>query len=206
MQGSNPNSLKGLKIGWETAKLRKDPRNNKTCVICGKSYSRRGKKKFTAKCCSRECCAVYRTGLPSPKKGIFHKIEKICKCGKKFRIFPSELKKTNRPYCSWACSKKFNKGKNHTHYKGGKQAERNAIYHSKKYKNWRMKVFVRDNFTCLECSQVGGELEAHHIKPQALFPELRFRVKNGATLCKPCHKKTESWLRYYGKKTQKLRK
>ena len=200
----NPNrkiNIEGLKKGWELAKFRKDPRNEKICVICGKPFSRRGKKKFTAKCCSRNCCNIYKTGIPSPKKGIFHKIKKICLCGKGFKIFPSEMKKGVK-YCSLKCRDKFNRGKNHHLYRGGGQSERNAVYHSKKYKNWRTKVFVRDGFTCMECGLVGGKLEAHHKKPFALYPKLRFIVKNGITLCKPCHQKTESWLRYYGKKTQ----
>ena len=38
------------------------------------------------------------------------------------------------------------------------------------------------------CGQVGGYLEADHIKPFSLYPELRFELSNGRTYCKPCHK------------------
>ena len=67
------------------------------------------------------------------------------------------------------------------------------IRKSPAYKQWRQKVYVRDNFTCVECGKHGGDLEADHIKAFALYPELRFEVSNGRTLCKPCHKKTETY-------------
>lgn len=57
-----------------------------------------------------------------------------------------------------------------------------------KYKSWRKKVFERDNYTCQHCQQVGGELNAHHIKPFAKFKELRYEVSNGLTLCVECHR------------------
>ena len=200
-KGSNPNSLKGLKIGWDNSELRKNPLNHKICLICNKNFIRRGKKKFTAKCCSRECIRIYRTGIPSPKKGIFNKIQKSCMaCNKKFEVYPSEIRKNAGKFCSIKCRTKLWKGKNHPLYKATNRSDRNMIYNSKRYKYWRTKVFIRDEFTCVECGQIGGKLEAHHIKAYALYPKLRFITENGVTLCKPCHQKTESWLRYYGKK------
>lgn len=59
---------------------------------------------------------------------------------------------------------------------------------TKEYKEWRSSVFERDKYTCQECGQVGGSLEAHHIKPFALYEDLRFEVNNGLTLCVGCHR------------------
>lgn len=60
---------------------------------------------------------------------------------------------------------------------------------TKEYKEWRMNVFSRDRFTCVICGQVGGTLNAHHIKPFAEYPDFRLDVDNGVTLCESCHKK-----------------
>ncbi|MFA8336337.1 HNH endonuclease [Burkholderia cenocepacia] len=44
---------------------------------------------------------------------------------------------------------------------------------------------------CLGCTHCGddkgGNLEAHHRKEWAEYPELRFDVSNGITLCRACH-------------------
>lgn len=62
---------------------------------------------------------------------------------------------------------------------------------SAQLKAWRIAVFERDDHTCLMCGRRGGILHVHHVHPFAKYPELRFDVNNGATLCaKPCHKKT----------------
>lgn len=61
------------------------------------------------------------------------------------------------------------------------------------YRLWRTAVYERDNYTCQECGIRGGEINADHIKPWSLFPELRFSLENGRTLCVPCHKKTDTY-------------
>lgn len=80
------------------------------------------------------------------------------------------------------------KGANHPNWKGGVTPENQKVRNSKEMKAWKRAVFQRDGYSCQICGQIGGELQAHHIKPFAKFPELRFDVNNGITLCKECHK------------------
>lgn len=80
-------------------------------------------------------------------------------------------------------------------WKGGVSALNAKIRTSFEYKIWRESVFKRDSYTCVWCLQKGGKLNADHIKPFSLFPELRFAIDNGRTLCVPCHKKTDTYGR-----------
>lgn len=95
----------------------------------------------------------------------------------------------------------WNKGKKCpqlvTNWKGGVSAENEILRHSLEYRLWRTSVFERDNYTCIWCGQRGGTLNADHIKPFAYYPELRFAIDNGRTLCEDCHKTTESYGRGY---------
>jgi hypothetical protein len=54
------------------------------------------------------------------------------------------------------------------------------------YREWRIAVLKRDGCACKMCDAL-EDLHVHHIKPFAKFPELRFEVSNGITLCELCH-------------------
>lgn len=70
-----------------------------------------------------------------------------------------------------------------------KKQERNDV----SYKNWRKEVWLRDNFKCKianpDCS---GRLEAHHILSWNEYPELRYDINNGITLCHAHHPRKRS--------------
>ena len=93
------------------------------------------------------------------------------------------------------------KGAHHWNWKGGITDKNRLQRNSGNYKHWRRKVFERDEYTCMHCGQIGGILNAHHIKPFCLYPDLRFDVDNGITLCKKCHnklhKKEREWERIH---------
>lgn len=90
------------------------------------------------------------------------------------------------------------KGEKSYLWKGGITPINKQIRNSYEYKLWRKAVFERDDYTCVWCGIKSGNgktvyLEADHIKPFSLYPELRFAIDNGRTLCKECHKKTETY-------------
>ena len=60
---------------------------------------------------------------------------------------------------------------------------------TKQYEDWRKTVYERDLHTCQQCQKQNCKLNAHHIKDGINYPELRYIVENGITLCEKCHKK-----------------
>lgn len=78
-------------------------------------------------------------------------------------------------------------GPTHPSWKGGITPPEKALRDLPEAKAWRQAVFLRDAFTCQICAQIGGVLNADHIEPFSLYPELRFELSNGRTLCKSCH-------------------
>jgi hypothetical protein len=80
-------------------------------------------------------------------------------------------------------------------WRGGVSTINRIIRNSLEYRLWRESVFKRDNYTCVWCGQLRGQIEADHIKPFAYYPELRFAIDNGRTLCRACHQKTDTYLK-----------
>ena len=75
------------------------------------------------------------------------------------------------------------------HGNGNKnKTERQIAMHLVDYKEWKRKVFARDNYTCQICRRRGLRINAHHIMSWREYPELRYKLKNGKTLCVSCHK------------------
>ena len=93
---------------------------------------------------------------------------------------------------------KMSLGRNNYFWKHGmskvNKTARQLAMNTLEYKLWREAVFKRDNYTCVVGGKKHGDrLNADHIKSWAEYPELRFDVNNGQTLCVDCHRKTDSY-------------
>lgn len=70
------------------------------------------------------------------------------------------------------------------------------------YKDWMLVVKKRDNWKCkINNSACNGQLEAHHILNWIEYPELRYDINNGITLCHTHHPKgrvkEKLWSSYF---------
>jgi hypothetical protein len=80
---------------------------------------------------------------------------------------------------------------------GGYKIDRNSLKKygidnkdrgSPAYHYWRIQVLKRDNFKCRIVNQdCEGKVIAHHILSWRDFPELRYQLNNGITLCQAHH-------------------
>lgn len=166
---------------------------------------------------SRSHIGIKHNQQTKDKLSLFHKGKKLSQETKN-KI--SEVAKEKR-FGSWMTGKKHSKetrekmsilhkkrvslGLNNF-YIDGRTPKNTKIRHSLEYKLWRESVFKRDNYTCVWCEKHGGNLEADHIKPFALFPELRFAIDNGRTLCVECHRKTDTfgWKAKQGEMSERI--
>lgn len=149
-----------------------------------------------------------KKGIPSPLKGRNISEEHKRKLreinlgrlgpnkGKKLGPMPEERKRK---------ISKANSGSKSHLWRGGITSVNLLIRTGLEYRLWRASVFERDDYTCVWCGARNKKgngktlnLNADHIKPFANYPELRFVIDNGRTLCAPCHRTTDT----YGGKTK----
>jgi len=188
------------------------------CYICKKEIHKPPSQVRKQNFCGTGCYYIWRKTLVGELNCHWKggKITKTCvRCGKEFQVYPSMKHHT---HCSLLCANRdiACEQKGISNKKKGQKGIKNALYRhgymnrgklNKNYKgengitklnaqirglqdfqDWRKSVFIRDNYTCQDCLKHGGDLEAHHIKPFAKYPNLRFDTNNGITLCKSCHK------------------
>lgn len=85
------------------------------------------------------------------------------------------------------------RGENHGNWEGGKTSKNAKIRSSFEMIQWRRKVFERDDYTCQVCGCRGGKFVGDHIKPFCNYPDLRFDIDNGRTICKECDLKSDTY-------------
>ena len=163
----------------------------KNCQACGKQFNKKltdssrywKVKVFCSKKCANSTSKNYEKlkGIPRPLEVV-----KIMK--------KTMFKKGMIPWNKGKPHLKI-RGEKHWFWKGGTTPEVRRIRTSLEYKLWRKAVFERDSYKCVWCDK-NGILNADHVKPFALFPELRFAIDNGRTLCKECHLTTDTYGNY----------
>jgi hypothetical protein len=159
------------------------------CGNCGSSFGVNTTNTVSARkrFCSSRCAITHRNDQNNPSVSPQAR-EKIAIAAKKrgtSHMRTDQAREKQRISIS---------GSGHWNWQGGITPENRRRRNLKEYKDCRKLVFARDNFTCLLCGKRGGYLEMDHIKPWAYFPELRYALSNLRTLCKPCHKETDTYM------------
>lgn len=85
--------------------------------------------------------------------------------------------------------KEKNSGSNNYRWKPPELRKKSEKKHlDSNYRHWMFAVKNRDGWKCkIQDDNCSGRLEAHHILNWVDFPELRYEVNNGITLCKSHH-------------------
>ncbi len=163
---------------------------NKFCLECNNKLTLNNTRDIDRKnFCNHSCKAKYYHKIGTMNKPPIGTHTKPHTDSTKKRISKS-LSGKNHPY--FGKKRPEISGENSVHWiKDRTKLKINFRNNSKRncpeYKEWRQKIFERDNYVCRMCYQSGSKLEAHHIIPYAV-EEYRYDIWNGITLCLVCHK------------------
>lgn len=143
---------------------------DKICTVCDKEYYISGYRAENSKFCSKECWTKRR------------KLNECEYCHKPITSYHA------KKYCSRKCSHSAMVGDKAPTWIDGKSLERDRARDGSELREWRTKVFKRDNYTCQHCGDK-KQIQAHHIIEWAKDESKRFDIDNGLTLCVKCHSK-----------------
>lgn len=182
----------------------------KSCLVCKKDYKVSPCELNSRKYCSLECVYINRKKNPIRywlgKKRDIQMNRKISeklkgrslseetKMKMKGRIVWNKGKKGLQKHTdAWKNQQSLRvRGENHWNWQGGKSDENERMRRVFDYYLWRKTVFKRDNYTCQICGS-RKDLQADHIKSFSSYPELRYVISNGRTLCVECHRSTPNY-------------
>jgi endogenous inhibitor of DNA gyrase (YacG/DUF329 family) len=148
-----------------------------SCDYCGDSTIVRGNTvdEYDNHFCSKECHGKYRSEK--------HQKSLTCdNCGDEFERNVGNIT-SNNVYCSKECFGESNRGDDNSTWTGGG----NRFHQTREARVWRESVFERDDYTCQDCGERGGKLNAHHIIRVSDNEDKATDVDNGVTLCIECH-------------------
>lgn len=178
------------------------------CEQCGKEITKdkRTGRRFCNSNCFGAWLSIHNVGEANP---IYQRIDRTCKqCGNPFKAVPSEIDKGWGNFCCRSCAATWQVandpnhplppvlyGEDNPRWKGGA-----VTYYGPSWHPSRRDARERDNFTCQRCgvteSELGRELDVHHIKPFRPFGVDNHTVANQLdnliSLCNICHKIVEN--------------
>lgn len=188
------------------------------CKSCGISFTEKHSNRVS-KYCSRKCMGVGFSGVKKPhnKEWESKRVLAVQEAAK-HRVYPKGYKRSKehiQPMLD-ALEKKRNEDpekyrqkaiknlsksnsldlskENNPQWRGGltKESTRLRNQYSNKLDKFRSIVLKRDNYSCKNCNEKNN-LEVHHIISFKELPEACWMPMNGVTLCKVCHKKTDTF-------------
>lgn len=147
--------------------LNKKQSRMRDCITCKSVFEKTSA--TTGKFCSKECYWNSKTR------------RKDYKCESCTQVI-SPVKGVR--FCR-ACMGAQNTGVNHPRWIVDRsQLAKRQVRNDSAYREWRKQVWLRDNFACkIANPDCVGRIEAHHILVWKDYPELRYEVNNGITLC-----------------------
>lgn len=198
--------------GLELLTLARESENDPLFFVCSEghetSYTFKVLKSLTkCKQCSRSC----KRTLDEAKK-VFEdhgykllatkyingktKMPALCPKGHKVQASYTQMQQNGS--CCKQCSIERHTGKNSPRWRHDlNETAREENYRQKrstKANRWSKAIKRRDK-KCVVCGST-KKLHSHHLNAWATFPDQRFNISNGVTLCKCCH---EAFHSYYGK-------
>ena len=118
----------------------------------------------------------------------------LCDCGNYKNVSSAHLNLGSVRSCG---CKQHRYGTDHHRYNPDLTDEERINGRGHEQTVWSQRVLYSDNYTCQVCGDnQGGNLNAHHLNGWNAFPEQRFDLDNGVTLCTDCHKDFHSEYGY----------
>ena len=161
------------------------------CLNCKIKYQPPNRRRPGQRFCSIKCARLFHR-LP--------RVAKVCRhCSKLFTPRPRPRDPRPQLFCSRPCLYSFRRAQKKATPVFGSARWARTVRMSLDYRDWRKAVLKRYGRVCQTCGITKSDspkttfFDVDHIKPVTIFPHLIFDVENARILCRPCHRKTDTW-------------